>query len=233
MLPYTTKSMPYFSEIAWFGRWRFFREHSSLPEQSGSFVFNNFKEYILSTHSRYYFGRLNKMRRARWLRTHYTAISRWHGRVGSMKYDSVRNLFKTMDILQVQTVDGTWIPVQPIKNSIVVNTGELLEYWTGGYYSATVSIWILSNVEHFCMPTFYCIIQRHRVVVPKEEMKKKCSRQSLVYFIQPDDNVNVVPVRPDSSGILQPPVNSREHSMLRLETTYGVNDWINHLQELN
>lgn len=53
-------------------------------------------------------------------------------------------------------------------------------------------------------------------------MKKKCSRQSLVYFIQPDDNVNVVPVRPDSSGIFQPPVNSKEHSMVRLEATYGV-----------
>lgn len=59
--------------------------------------------------------------------------------------------------------------------------------------------------------------------MPNDEMKKNCSRQSLVYFIQPDDNVNVVPLRPDSSGVLQPPVNSREHSMARLETTYGLN----------
>lgn len=66
-------------------------------------------------------------------------------------------------------------------------------------------------------------IQRHRVVVPKDEIKKKSCRQSLVYFIQPDDDFNVVPVRPDSSGILQPPVNSREHSIVRLETTYGLN----------
>lgn len=42
--------------------------------------------------------------------------------------------------MQAKNVDGTWIPVQPIKDSIVVNTGELLEYWTGGYYPATVSI---------------------------------------------------------------------------------------------
>jgi len=118
-------------------------------------------------------------------------------------YGLVTLLFQDeMGGLEVQTVDGCWIPVQPIKDSIVVNAGELLEYWTGGFYPAT----------------------RHRVVVPKEEMKKKCSRQSLVYFIQPDDNVNVVPVRPDSLGIFQPSVNSREHSMVRLEATYGIND---------
>lgn len=40
----------------------------------------------------------------------------------------------------MKTVDGNWVPVQPIKDSIVVNTGELLEYWTGGYFSATVSL---------------------------------------------------------------------------------------------
>lgn len=42
--------------------------------------------------------------------------------------------------LQVKTVDGNWIPVQPIQDSIVLNTGELLEYWTGGYFPATVSL---------------------------------------------------------------------------------------------
>ncbi|KAG4070555.1 hypothetical protein HA402_001221 [Bradysia odoriphaga] len=116
-------------------------------------------------------------------------------------YGLVTLLFQDdMGGLEAKTVDGTWIPVKPIKDSIVVNTGELLEYWTGGYFPAT----------------------RHRVVVPSDEVRKKCSRQSLVYFIQPDDAVDVVPFRPDSSGILQPPVNSRQHSMARLETTYGL-----------
>lgn len=62
------------------------------------------------------------------------------------------------------------------------------------------------------------------MVVPKDEIKKKSCRQSLVYFIQPDDNYDVIPVRPDSTGTIQPPVNSREHSMVRLETTYGINE---------
>ncbi|KAJ6638092.1 2-oxoglutarate-Fe(II) type oxidoreductase ppzD [Pseudolycoriella hygida] len=115
-------------------------------------------------------------------------------------YGLVTLLFQDDGGLEVKNINGNWIPVHPIQDSIVVNTGELLEYWTGRYYPAT----------------------RHRVVVPKDEIKKKCCRQSLVYFIQPDDEVNVVPLRPDSSGIIRPPVNSKEHSIVRLEATYGL-----------
>jgi isopenicillin N synthase-like dioxygenase len=40
--------------------------------------------------------------------------------------------------LEVKDVNGYWIPVQPIHDAIVINTGDLLEYWTSGIWQATV-----------------------------------------------------------------------------------------------
>lgn len=34
--------------------------------------------------------------------------------------------------------EGNWIPVPPIPGSIVVNTGDLLQLWTAGYFTANV-----------------------------------------------------------------------------------------------
>lgn len=40
---------------------------------------------------------------------------------------------------QVKTSDGKWIEAVPVKDAILVNSGELLEYWTGGRFHAAVS----------------------------------------------------------------------------------------------
>lgn len=40
---------------------------------------------------------------------------------------------------------GEYVPVKPIKNAILVNSGELLEKWTGGLIKATVGILIFQN----------------------------------------------------------------------------------------
>jgi isopenicillin N synthase-like dioxygenase len=39
--------------------------------------------------------------------------------------------------LEVKTKKGDWINVEPIKNLLVVNIGEVLEYWTHCIFRAT------------------------------------------------------------------------------------------------
>ncbi len=41
--------------------------------------------------------------------------------------------------IQVKDVNGKWIPGTPIPNTIMVNTGDLLQFWTNGFYPATVN----------------------------------------------------------------------------------------------
>jgi len=45
---------------------------------------------------------------------------------------------------QVQRADGVWVPATPVPGTILVNTGDLLNFWSGGRYPATVSIKKLS-----------------------------------------------------------------------------------------
>jgi len=40
--------------------------------------------------------------------------------------------------LEAKLVDGSWIPVPPIKDSFVLNAGIMLEMWSGGTFPATV-----------------------------------------------------------------------------------------------
>ena len=39
--------------------------------------------------------------------------------------------------LEVETLDGTWIPAPPIPGTLVVNIGDLLARWTNGEYRST------------------------------------------------------------------------------------------------
>jgi len=72
--------------------------------------------------------------------------------------------------LEAKMSNGDWVPVPPIEGSIVLNAGLMLEMWSGGHFPAT---W-----------------HRVRLLKPKASIL----RQSLGYFIQPDGNVNCVPL---------------------------------------
>ena len=69
--------------------------------------------------------------------------------------------------LEVKGVEGGWIQADPLPGCLLVNVGDLLEAVSGGRYPAT----------------------RHRVRVPEQELRRRTSRQSIVFFVHPDDEV--------------------------------------------
>ena len=79
--------------------------------------------------------------------------------------------------LEVQNASGRWISAPPVTEGYVVNLGDMLEVWTGGYFVATP----------------------HRVTNPSHS----CSRYSVPFFFEPnlDAKIEVLPdFCQDSSG---------------------------------
>ncbi|XP_041350916.1 2-oxoglutarate-dependent dioxygenase htyE-like [Gigantopelta aegis] len=68
--------------------------------------------------------------------------------------------------LQVQNTAGVYVDAKPLPGAVLVNIGDLLQRWTSNRLKAT----------------------KHRVLIPEDEMKKGLSRQSIAFFIHPDDN---------------------------------------------
>ncbi|KAF5349238.1 hypothetical protein D9756_009416 [Leucocoprinus leucothites] len=79
--------------------------------------------------------------------------------------------------LQILTREGTWKWVKHIDNAIVVNTGDAMEFLSGGYYRPTI----------------------HRVVQPPPD-QQTYTRLGLFYFALTNDDVKLAPV---SSPVLQ------------------------------
>ena len=69
---------------------------------------------------------------------------------------------------EVQTPDGEIVAANPIPGTCVVTPSILLQRWTSDKIKGSV----------------------HRVMVPKDERRKKV-RQSLIFFVNPDDDVEV------------------------------------------
>ena len=79
----------------------------------------------------------------------------------------------------------------PIPGTILLNAGDLLQLWTSGRYPATV----------------------HRVLVPREEIRRRSKRQSMAFFIAPDNDVIVSPLDGSSK---YPPISALEYLETRL-----------------
>lgn len=62
--------------------------------------------------------------------------------------------------LEVQALDGSWVPVPPTAGAYVVNVGDALARWTNDRWRSTL----------------------HRVVVPPVDAGRDCSRQSMAFF---------------------------------------------------
>ncbi|KAJ3552261.1 hypothetical protein NM688_g4242 [Phlebia brevispora] len=80
--------------------------------------------------------------------------------------------------LQILSKDGKWRWIRHIDNALVINTGDSMEFLSGGYYRGTI----------------------HRVIQPPAD-QRGYPRVGAYYFAFPDDNVRLVP--PLDSPVLQ------------------------------
>ncbi|GAV99527.1 Clavaminate synthase-like protein [Lentinula edodes] len=80
--------------------------------------------------------------------------------------------------LQILARDGTWKWVKHIDNAIVVNSGDAMDFLSGGLYRATI----------------------HRVVQPPPD-QRQYTRLGIFYFCMADDDVKLAPLA--ASPVLQ------------------------------
>ncbi|EED80235.1 predicted protein [Postia placenta Mad-698-R] len=72
--------------------------------------------------------------------------------------------------LQILCSDGKWRWVKHIDNALVVNSGDAMDFLSGGFYKCTI----------------------HRVVQPPPD-QRGLTRLGIFYFAMPHDNVKLVP----------------------------------------
>ena len=63
------------------------------------------------------------------------------------------------------------------------------------------------------------VIQIHRVRVPEEEIRRRSPRQSIAFFVHPDNEVMVSPLLKGTSKNLNP-ISALAHLNLRYAQTY-------------
>jgi len=80
--------------------------------------------------------------------------------------------------LQILTKDGNWKWVKHIDNALVINSGDTMDFLSGGFYRPTI----------------------HRVVQPPADQRNH-PRLGVIYFCMTDDAVKLVP--PSESPVLQ------------------------------
>ncbi|XP_046859378.1 proline hydroxylase buaE-like isoform X1 [Xenia sp. Carnegie-2017] len=89
-------------------------------------------------------------------------------RLGShTDYGTITLLFQDqVGGLEVYSQNNGFVSAKPIEGAVLVNIGDLLQRWTNDKLMST----------------------KHRVVVPDEEIKRLCSRQSIAFFVFPDNS---------------------------------------------
>ncbi|EGN97166.1 hypothetical protein SERLA73DRAFT_123949 [Serpula lacrymans var. lacrymans S7.3] len=90
---------------------------------------------------------------------------------GHTDYGSVTILWsQPVSGLQILSKDGKWKWVQHMDNALVINTGDTMEFLSGGFYKPTI----------------------HRVVQPPKD-QRSYSRLGVFYFSLPNDDVRLLP----------------------------------------
>ena len=74
---------------------------------------------------------------------------------------------------QVETSPGVWEAAEPLPDTILVNIGDMMQLWTSGRLRAT----------------------NHRVCLPSAA--HNTLRQSIAFFVTPDDGTTVAPLDGD------------------------------------
>ena len=83
-------------------------------------------------------------------------------------YGSITLLFQD-DVggLQVQCTNGSYVEATPIQDTVLVNIGDALQFWTGGKLKST----------------------KHKVELPTDIRRCKSVCRSIAYFVNPNNDV--------------------------------------------
>jgi isopenicillin N synthase-like dioxygenase len=107
--------------------------------------------------------------------------------------------------LQVRTADGSWLDVETVPHSFVINIGDLMACWTNDRWRSTL----------------------HRVVNPPRQAFGSSARLSLVFFHQPnyDARVECLPSCIDASHPAKyPPMTSGAHLLSKIGKSNTMGD---------
>lgn len=104
--------------------------------------------------------------------------------------------------LKVKRTDGIWIDVQPVKDSIIVNVGDMLMRWSNNRLKAT-----LHKVES---PSNVTTTTEKNAIVPE--------RYSIAFFCNANKNVEIKNFF-ENEITRYPPINAHEYLTQRLAAT--------------
>lgn len=115
-------------------------------------------------------------------------------------YGSITLLFQD-DIggLEVQIATGKWIAAPQIADTILVNTGDLIQRWTNDVFCST----------------------KHRVIIPSQD-KVKFSRYSVAFFCHPNEDTEIACLEScqRNKPPIYSPITAGEYLLKRLQATY-------------
>ncbi|TMS05422.1 UPF0676 protein [Larimichthys crocea] len=109
-------------------------------------------------------------------------------------YGSITLLFQSSEGLQVRRRSGEFIYAPCIPGTVLVNIAELVQRWTSDQFVSVL----------------------HRVLLPP--VGESCTRQSLAFFVQPDDEALITCC--DGSN-KYPPVTAGAYLIERFNDSYG------------
>jgi len=115
-------------------------------------------------------------------------------------YGSITLLFQD-DVggLEVQTASGEWIAAPAIPDTVIVNTGDLMQRWTNHVFCST----------------------KHRVMIPSDNRVNQ-SRYSIAFFCHPNDDTKIACLEScqKEKSPIYPPILAGEYLLSRLQATY-------------
>jgi isopenicillin N synthase-like dioxygenase len=115
-------------------------------------------------------------------------------------YGSITLLFQD-DVggLEVQTASREWIAAPAIPDTVIVNTGDLMQRWTNDVFCST----------------------NHRVIIPNDHRVNQ-SRYSIAFFCHPNDDTEIACLEScQKERSIYPPILAGEYLLSRLRATYG------------
>ncbi|MEH2392500.1 MAG: 2-oxoglutarate and iron-dependent oxygenase domain-containing protein [Nostoc sp.] len=115
-------------------------------------------------------------------------------------YGSITLLFQD-DVggLEVQTASGEWIAALTIPDTVIINTGDLIQRWTNHLFCST----------------------KHRVMIPSDNRVNQ-SRYSIAFFCHPNNDTEIACLEScqKEQSPIYPPILAKEYLLQRLQATY-------------